>query len=81
MSSFKFTWEFGCCVSDRSGILFCPDKAKKIERIARPEGLRPKKTKSEYALDDRIRRGLLMGFLNFFANDTEALMLDCGSEK
>ena len=33
---------FECCVRDSSGILFCPEQAKKIQRIARPEGKRPK---------------------------------------
>ena len=31
----------GCRVSDSSGILFCPVQAKKIQRIARPVGIRP----------------------------------------
>jgi hypothetical protein len=36
---------FECCVRDSSGILFCPVKAKKIQRRARPGRERPNKIK------------------------------------
>ena len=47
-----------CCVSDRSGILFCPDKAKKIQRIARPEGKRPKISSCKTMINDLLVRSL-----------------------
>ena len=42
--------ESGCRVRDSSGILFCLQKAKKVERIARPVGKRPKKIRAIVSL-------------------------------